>query len=446
MLYWLQTIFCSMQFLDFDLLVDLENTSKYSKVFEIKEYCEKEDTQQKIQERVYTEDKNFYEPPSNLNILNELACYIDESYNNACKSVECDFSNFLSSITPESDSLPNSCISNTPSTTKCEKQSCTMEHMAYDNTHFKEYNSSQNNTEDFFHINIFCNNNTNLFSCTTQNDLIQGQFANPENIAFLQTSDHGISDYDMHNLRTDYINKPNNSLINTQFGCYNSLMTMNSETSSVLNSVYKSDNNVENKEKKFKTSKVSNIQTNGNEITLKSKRKNTSKLTLKSQFTASERELFDKYKESEGQFRRFCKFEIKDQMPQFIKKLEISNLSDDLKQKSILALQNLSCFLKTICEIYINTKKKKNKEDFLNSFNLPFNQFSRYADVSQELLIFKMICKNLHEICDSVFCCIPSCDFYKVNRLLLRIDNRFTSFYSNLLEFKEIIEKKNDQD
>ena len=133
-------------------------------------------------------------------------------------------------------------------------------------------------------------------------------------------------------------------------------------------------------------------------------------------------------------------------MLQFIKKLEISNLSNDLKQKSILALQNLSCFLKTICEIYINTKKKKNKEDFLNSFNLPFNQFSRYADVSQELLIFKMICKNLHEICDSVFCCIPSCDFYKVNRLLLRIDNRFTSFYSKLLQFKEIIEKKNDQD
>ena len=62
--------------------------------------------------------------------------------------------------------------------------------------------------------------------------------------------------------------------------------------------------------------------------------------------------------------------------------------------------------------------------------------------MSQELLIFKMICKNLHEICDSVFCCIPSCDFYKVNRLLLRIDNRFTSFYSNLLEFKEIFDKK----
>ena len=49
MLYWLQTIFCSMQFLDFDLLVDLENTSEYSKVFENIEFCEKEDTQQKSQ-------------------------------------------------------------------------------------------------------------------------------------------------------------------------------------------------------------------------------------------------------------------------------------------------------------------------------------------------------------------------------------------------------------
>ena len=77
MLYWLQTIFCSMQFLDFDLLVDLENTSEYSKVFENIEFCEKEDTKQKSQERVYIEDKNFYESSPNLNILNELACYID---------------------------------------------------------------------------------------------------------------------------------------------------------------------------------------------------------------------------------------------------------------------------------------------------------------------------------------------------------------------------------
>ncbi|EEQ81167.1 hypothetical protein NCER_102594 [Vairimorpha ceranae BRL01] len=146
-----------------------------------------------------------------------------------------------------------------------------MEHLVYGTTHFKEYNSSQNNTADFFHLNTFCTNNTNLFYCTTQNDLLQGQFANPENNAFLQTSDHGISNYHMHNLITDYINKPNNSFINTQFSCYKSLINMNSETSSFLNSVNKNDNNVEDKEKKFKTSKVSNIQINGNEKALKSK-------------------------------------------------------------------------------------------------------------------------------------------------------------------------------
>ncbi|KKO73713.1 hypothetical protein AAJ76_2840002369, partial [Vairimorpha ceranae] len=143
-------------------------------------------------------------------------------------------------------------------------------------------------------------------------DLLQGQFANPENIAFLQTSDHGISDYDIHNLRTDYINKPNNFLINTQFGCYNSLMIMNSETGSFLNGVYKNDNNVENKEKKFKTSKVSNIQTNGNEITLKSKiKRNTNKTILKNQFTANERKLFDWYKINIYFIRKFCKPIIK---------------------------------------------------------------------------------------------------------------------------------------
>ncbi|KKO74801.1 hypothetical protein AAJ76_440003756 [Vairimorpha ceranae] len=441
MLYWLQTIFCSMQFLDFDLLVDLENTSEYTKIFKITEFCEKEDTQQKIQEQVYTEDKNFYESPSNLNILNELACYIDEGYNNACKSVECDFSNFLSSITPESDSLPNSCISNTPSTTKCEKQSCTMEHLVYDTTHFKEYNSSQNNTLAYSHINTFCNNNTNLFSCTTQNDLLQGQLANPENIAFLQTSDHGISDYDMQNIRTNYINKPNNSLINTQFGCYNSLMIMNSETGSFLNSVYKNDNNVEDKEKKFKTSKVSNIQINGNEITLKPKR-NTRKTIHKNQFTAKERELYKKYNQSEKRFRNLYKRKIKNQISQFIKKLEIFNLSDDLKQKSILALRNLSSFLDTISEIYINTKKKKNKEDFINSLNLACYQFSRYEDVSQKLLIFKLICKNIHKVDDSVFCCISSCDFYEVNWLIFSVDRRFNSFYRKLLQLREIFDKK----
>ncbi|EEQ81292.1 hypothetical protein NCER_102347 [Vairimorpha ceranae BRL01] len=197
--------------------------------------------------------------------------------------------------------------------------------------------------------------------------------------------------------------------------------------------------------KKLKTNNVSNIQTNGNEKALKSKRKiKNSRTTLKSQFKANERRLYEKYQQSEKNFRRFFRLKIKDQMPQFIKKLEISNLSDDLKQKSILALQNLSSFLDTIKSIKVITKKAKNKEDFLNSLNLACYQFSRYTDVSQKLLIFKLICNNLHKINDSVFCCIFSCNFYEINRLLFCIDRRFSSFYSRLFSLREIFDK-NDQ-
>ena len=74
------------------------------------------------------------------------------------------------------------------------------------------------------------------------------------------------------------------------------------------------------------------------------------------------------------------------------------NLSGGLKQNSIFALRNLSSFLDTINAIYINTKEIKNKDDFLNSLNVACYQFSRYADVSQKLLIFKSICKSLHKV------------------------------------------------
>ncbi|KKO73812.1 hypothetical protein AAJ76_2210001596 [Vairimorpha ceranae] len=117
--------------------------------------------------------------------------------------------------------------------------------------------------------------------------------------------------------------------------------------------------------------------------TLKSKRKrNTSKTMLKNQFTASKRELYKKYKNSESNFRMLFKLVIKNRMPQFIKKLEISNLSDDLKQKSILALRNLSSFLDTVSAIRINLNKKKNKEYFFYSLNLACNQCRRSAGAS----------------------------------------------------------------
>ncbi|KKO73887.1 hypothetical protein AAJ76_1870004830, partial [Vairimorpha ceranae] len=205
------------------------------------------------------------------------------------------------------------------------------------------------------------------------------------------------------------------------------------------------DNNEKDKETKPKTNKVSNIQTNGDEIASKSKRKRkTYKTILKNQFTANERELYKKYKNSEKKFRMFFKLTIKNQIPQFIKKLEISNLSDDLKQKSIFALKNLLSFLKTISEIYINTKKKKNKKEFLNLLNLAFNQFSGYAGVSQKLLTFKSICKSIHKV-GVGFCRMSCCDFYEVNRLLSSMHRRFSFLYIRLLKLKNSIEKKINQ-
>ena len=185
------------------------------------------------------------------------------------------------------------------------------------------------------------------------------------------------------------------------------------------------------------------MQINDNEITLKSKRKN-SKTFLNDQFSANEHRIFKSYKTSEFIFRNFCKLKFGTRMPQFIKKLETSNLSDGLKQNSIFALRNLSSFLDTINAIYINTKKIKNKDDFLNSLNVACYQFSRYADVSQKLLIFKSICKSLHKV-GVGSCHMSCCDFYKVNRLLSSMHLRFNSLYRRLLGFKNSIGKKINQ-
>ncbi|EEQ81149.1 hypothetical protein NCER_102623 [Vairimorpha ceranae BRL01] len=131
-------------------------------------------------------------------------------------------------------------------------------------------------------------------------------------------------------------------------------------------------------------------------------------------------------------------------MPQFIKKLERSNISNDLKEKSVLALRNILSFLDTVSAIRFDTRKTKNKKIFLNLLNLAYNQFSGYAGVFQKVLIFRSICKSLHKVNDSVYYCMSCCDFYKVNRFLLRIDNRLTSIYSKLLELNQIFEKKDD--
>ncbi|KKO73586.1 hypothetical protein AAJ76_4220003, partial [Vairimorpha ceranae] len=297
------------------------------------------------------------------------------------------------------------------------------------------------------YLNRFWNNDTHLLLQKNQNDLIQEQYGNLEIITFLQKNYNDLisSNYQTYYLENNSINLPSAVHTDAPLNVGVSSTINNPESSYSFNNAYQNDKNAKDKMKKLKTNKVSNIQINGNEKASKSKRKvKNSRTTLKSRFTANERELYEKYQQSEKNFRRFFRLKIKDQMPQFIKKLEISNLSDDLKQKSILALQNLSSFLDTINRIYISTNKKKNKEDFLNSLNLSCNQFSKYTVVSQKLLIFKLICNNLHWVDESIFCCISSCNFYEINWLLFCIDRRFSLFYSRLFSLREIFDK-NDQ-
>ena len=297
-------------------------------------------------------------------------------------------------------------------------------------------------------MNRFWNDDNNLLSQKNQNDLLQEQYGNSENNTFLQKNynDLVLLNYQTNQLVTNNdINEPSAVHTDASFNVGVSSTINNPESSSSFNNAYQNDKNLKGKMKKLKTKKVSNIQINGNEKALKYKRKvKNSRTTLKSQYTANERKLFEKYQQSEKNFRSFFRLKIKDQMPQFIKKLETSNLSDDLKQESILALRNLSSFLDTINAIYINTWKTKNKEDFLNSLNLACYQFSKYTGVSQKLLIFKLICSNLHKVDDSVFCKVSGCDFYKVKRFLFYIDKRFNSFYSRLKKLRDDF-KKNDQ-
>ena len=82
MLFWLRIIFCSIQILDRNLLLDLNNTSGFLKTLENIGLCENEGLQQKNTELTTTEDKKFYENRSNSNILDDLTDFIDESFNN----------------------------------------------------------------------------------------------------------------------------------------------------------------------------------------------------------------------------------------------------------------------------------------------------------------------------------------------------------------------------
>ena len=448
MLFWLHVVFCSTPILDFNFLVDLENSSNYLKAFENKGLCENEEIQRKTQEMTKTVNKYLDENPFDSNLLNDLADFIEESLNGRYEDVDYDLCDFLSPINAENNLMPPSCTRSTLITNVCKNQCCVLQESRNDTKRFKILNSNENDTTEHSYINTSWNNDTNLLSQKNQSDLLQEQYGNSENNTFLQKNynDLVLLNHQTNQLVTNNdINEPSAVHTDASFNVGVSSTINNPESSSSFNNAYRNDKNVKDKRKKLKTNKVSNIEINGNEKALKSKRKiKTNRTTLKSQFTASARELYKKYKKSEKNFREFFKLKIKNRMPQHIKKLEISYLSDDLKQESILALRNLSSFLDTINAIYINTWKTKNKEDFLNSLNLACYQFSKYTGVSQKLLIFKLICSNLHKVDDSVFCKVSGCDFYEVKRFLFYIDKRFNSFYSRLKKLRDDF-KKNDQ-
>ncbi|EEQ81582.1 hypothetical protein NCER_101933 [Vairimorpha ceranae BRL01] len=441
MLFWLQQVFCSTQILDQNLPLDLENLLNYIKAFENKGLCENEEIQRETQELTKTVDKYLDENPFDSNLLNDLADFIEEGLNSSFKNFDYDLYNFSSSVTKENSLMPPSCTRGTLITNVCKNQCCVLQESRNDTKRFKILNSNENDTTEHSYINTSWNNDTNLLSQKNQSDLLQEQYGNSENNTFLQKNynDLVLLNHQPNQLVTNNdINESSAVQTDASFNVGVSSTINNPESSYSFDNAYKNDNNVKDKRKKFKTNNVSNIQINGNEITLKSKRKRkTYKTILRNQFTANERELFEKYQQSERNFRRFFKLKIKDQMPQFIKKLETSNLSDGLKQKSILALKNLLSFLDTISAIRINTVNKKNKKDFLNSLNLAFNEFSRYAGVSQKLLNFKLICNNLHELNDGGFCNFSSCDFYEVNRFLFLIDRKFNLLYKRLLKLME---------
>ena len=445
MLFLFQIIFCSKQILDHNEPLDLRiNISSTPRAYENKDFCENVGMQQKSQEATKAVDKYLDVNQSDSNLL---TYFTGKDLKSRCKDVDYDLCNFSSLITEENNLMPPSCTRSTVIKYVSKKHHCASEESRNDTKRLKASNILENHTMEHSQIGTSRNDNKNLLLHKNQNDLIQEQYVTSENNAFLQKNNNVLvlSKNQNYYLKTNGINELNDVQTDALFNFNNVLLKNTSEGSYSFNNSYKNDNNEKDKGTKPKIIILSNIQTNGNDFTLKSKRKiKTSRITLKSQFTASERELYKKYQRSEKNFKNFCKLKFGTRMPQLINQLEISNLSDELKRKSIFALKNLLSFLKTISEIYINTKKKKNKKEFLNLLNLAFNQFSGYAGVSQKLLTFKSICKSIHKV-GVGFCRMSCCDFYEVNRLLSSMHRRFSFLYIRLLKLKNSIEKKINQ-
>ena len=436
MLLWLHTIFCSMGILDFDLFVDLENLSDcYIKELENKGLYVNEEIKQKNHELTKAEEELFFENQSNSNILDDLTNFIDECFDNGYKNIDYYLSDKMLSTISDSNSTSKSSTSNQFITNKFNKQFYTINKSINDIINLEDDNYSQKAKAEHSNKNEFCKNNTNLLLHLTQNCLLQGQDINTKNNTFLQTNDNVIvlSDHQNYHEKTNCINKSDNTQIDTLPN------VIYSSIKEPENSKYFINANKNNNNAKVKKSRTDNIQ-NEQKFDNKSKQE---KVYLVDIFADNEITLYKNYKQSEKNFRRFFKLNIKNQIPQFIKKLERSNISNDLKKKSILALRNISSFLNTINAIYINIEKIKSKKNFLNVLNLARNQFRKYASLFQKLLVFRSICSNLHKVDDCVFCCMSCCDFYGVNRLLFCIDRRFNSFYSRLSKLRDDL-KKND--
>ena len=184
MLFWLQVVFCSTPILDFNFLVDLENSSNYLKAFENKGLCENEEIQRKTQEMTKTVNKYLDENPFDSNLLNDLADFIEENLNSMYKNVDYELCDSLSSTTAENNLVLPSCTRSTLITNVWKNQCCTLEQSINDTKRLKTSFSSRTDTSEHSYLNRFWNNDTHLLLQKNQNDLIQEQYVNSESNTF----------------------------------------------------------------------------------------------------------------------------------------------------------------------------------------------------------------------------------------------------------------------
>ena len=161
------------------------NTSDISRAFENEGLCENNDIQQKSQELDKTDDKNLDLNQHDSNLLKDLTDFTSKYFNSRFKNVDYNLYNFSSSITAENNLVPHSFTRSTVTKHVPKKQYCTFKQTTNDTKRLKALNSDENDTAKHSHIKTSWNDNTNLLLHKNQNDLIQEQYANSKNNAFL---------------------------------------------------------------------------------------------------------------------------------------------------------------------------------------------------------------------------------------------------------------------